>query len=115
MLLNATPLIEKPIQAISVLDQPGIVLPTNLRVQARNTIHRYLDIIAREASQSEDRLIELPVADELPIDLNEHASMLPCRPTLRWHVSVGLSPLPLMLSVPSYRCHRRRRNVTGHN
>jgi hypothetical protein len=97
--VDAIALIGNAVQAIGILDQPRAILPTYPSVQARNALRWHLYIVSSEAANSQHRFVEWIHSDDLPIDLDPHASTLRSSP-----VSIAIASQETTTS----GCHRYR-------
>jgi len=84
-------LVDDPVEALSILDDPGVVLIANACVQTRDTLVGHAHIGALQAPNGDQRLVEPALANDFAIEFDEDASLadFPCR---RAQLALSLRP-----------------------
>lgn len=73
VLINPPSLIEQAVQALGIFNHPEVVLQMDLRVPARYTHARYMDIVGRETPDSKQWLIQHAFTNDLAINFDQYA------------------------------------------
>src|SRR5512135_3762408 len=76
MPIDSLSLIDNAVQTISIFDHPGSILPTDSGMETRDALLWYLYVIATQATNRHNGLIELTHTDDLSIDLDANSSTL---------------------------------------
>src|SRR5579884_3808350 len=107
MAVDAHALVGDAVEAIDIFDQPGAIAPAQAGVEAGDAARGNLYIVAGQASNRHYRLVELPLTDDLPVDLHaqarsRHALFASLPP--RRHCPGAIAALPI--EPVCRRCHR---------
>src|SRR5436189_6239362 len=74
--LNACALVYDAVDAVGILDDPGVVLIANACVQTRDTLVGNTHIVALQAANSDQRFVEPTLANDFAIVFAEYASLV---------------------------------------
>src|SRR6266480_6776095 len=73
--LNACALVDYAVDAIGILDDPGVVLIANACVQTRDTLVGNTHIVALQAPNGDQRFVEPALTNNFAIEFDEDFSL----------------------------------------
>jgi len=81
---DALALVDDPVDALSILNDPSIVLVADARVQARDTLIGDAYIVARQAANGDQRLVQPALTDYPAVEFDEDTRLFERSLLLLW-------------------------------